>query len=217
MAQLAAIAAAHGSTFRVSETNSANCGGIHGASDALASALWGTDMLFSLANAGVRGVNFHTFTGALYAPVEFGAYKGHFAGFVHPLFYAMMLFDRATPSGARLLPAGPNVATASLKTWATVDPAGTRRIVVINKNPAKARRVALQVPGGAATGRVQRLVGPSITATSGITLAGQSYGPATTTGRLRGKRRDERVVRRAGTYRVDLPPASAALVTVRSG
>jgi hypothetical protein len=217
MAQLAAVASAHGSTFRVSETNSANCGGVHGASDALASALWGTDMLFSLADAGVRGVNFHTFTGALYAPVEFGASKGRFAGFVHPLLYAMMLFDRATPSGARLLPAGPNPATASLKTWATVDPAGTRRVVVINKNPAKTRRVVLRVPGGGAAGRVQRLVGPSITATSGVTLAGQSYGNATTDGRLRGKLRNERVARRAGAFRVDMPPASAALVTIPQG
>jgi Glycosyl hydrolase family 79 C-terminal beta domain len=197
--------------------NSADCGGIHGASDALASALWGTDMLFSLANAGVRGVNFHTFTGALYAPVEFGAYKGHFAGFVHPLFYAMMLFNRATPSGARLLPAGPNPATGSLKTWATVDPAGTRRIVVVNKNPANTRRVVLRVPGAAARGKVQRLVGPSITATSGITLAGQSYGVATTNGRLKGKVRNERVARRNGAFRVDVPPASAALVTIPRG
>jgi Glycosyl hydrolase family 79 C-terminal beta domain len=217
MAQLAGVAAAHGSTFRVSEMNSANCGGIHGASDSLASALWGADMLFSLADVGVQGVNFHTFTGALYAPIEFGAFKGHFAGFVHPLFYGMLLFDRATPSGARLLPAGPNPATASLKTWATVDPAGTRRVVVINKNPAKTRRVVLRVPGGGAAGRVQRLVGPSITATSGIKLAGQSYGNATTDGRLRGKLRNERVARSGGAFRVDMPPASAALVTIPQG
>ena len=45
-------------------------------------------MLFALANAGVRNVNFHTFNGALYAPVDFGVRKGHFAGDVRPLFYA---------------------------------------------------------------------------------------------------------------------------------
>jgi hypothetical protein len=217
MAQLAAVAAAHGSTFRVSEINSANCGGIHGASDSLASALWGADMLFSLADAGVRGVNFHSFTGALYAPLEFGVSKGHFAGFVHPLFYGMMLFDRATPKGTRLLPAGPNPATASLKTWATLDPAGTRRIVVINKNPAKARRVVLKAPGAGAAGRIERLTGPSITATNGITLAGQGYGAATTDGKLRGKLKVERIKRRGGTFRLDVPPASAALVTVPQG
>jgi len=216
MAQLAAVATAHGSTFRVSETNSANCGGIHGASDSLASALWGADMLFSLADAGVRGVNFHTFTGAPYAPLEFGLSKGHFVGFVHPLFYAMQLFDQATPRGARLLPAGPNPATASLKTWATVDPAGTRRIVVINKNSAKARRVVLKVPGGGAAARVERLTGPSITATKGIKLAGRSYGVATTDGKLRGKPKVERLKRRGGEFRLDMPAASAALVTVRA-
>jgi Glycosyl hydrolase family 79 C-terminal beta domain len=217
MAQLAAVAATHGSTFRVSEMNSANCGGVHGASDALASALWGTDALFALADAGVRGVNFHTFTGAFYAPVDFGLHKGHFAGFVRPLFYGMLLFDRATPRGARLLAVGPNPSTGSLKTWGTVDRAGTRRVVVINKSPVKTRRLVLRVPGGAGRARVQRLVGPSITATRGITFGGRGYGDATTDGKLRGKARTERVARRGGAFRIDVAPASAALVTIRRG
>ena len=152
MAQLAAVASAHGSTFRVSEMNSANCGGVHGASDALASALWGTDMMFALADAGVRGVNFHTFTGAFYAPVDFGLHKGHFAGFVHPLFYAMLLFNRATPQGARLLPVGPNPPTALVQDVGDGRPRGTRRVVVINKSPVKARRLVLRVPGGGGAG-----------------------------------------------------------------
>ena len=217
MAQLAAVASAHGSTLRVSEINSANCGGVHGASDSLASALWGTDMLFSLADAGVRGVNFHTFTGAFYAPVDFGLHKGHFAGFVHPLFYAMLLFDRATPKGSRLLSAGPNPRTGSFKTWATVDPAGTRRVVVINKSPTKSRRLVLKVPGAGDRAKVQRLRGPSIIATDGITLGGRGYGAATPDGRLRGKARSERTGRRNGSFRIDMPPASAALVTIAAG
>jgi hypothetical protein len=217
MAQLAAVASAHGSSLRVSEMNSANCGGVHGASDALASALWGADSMFALADAGVRGVNFHTFTGAFYAPVDFGLHKGHFAGFVRPLFYAMLMFDRAAPQGARMLPVGPNPPTSSFKTWATVDPAGTRRVVVINKSPVKARRLVLRVPGGGARARVERLVGSSITATSGITFGGRGYGDATPDGKLRGKARTERVGRRGGAFRIDVPPASAALVTVRAG
>jgi hypothetical protein len=217
MAQLAAVAQAHGSTFRVSEMNSANCGGVHGASDALASALWGTDAMFALADAGVRGVNFHTFTGAFYAPVDFGVAKGHFAGFVHPLFYGMMLFNRAAPRGARLLAVGPNAPTASLKTWGTIDPAGTRRVVVINKSPRKTRRLVLRMPGAGARARVQRLVGSSITATTGITLGGRGFGDATFDGKLRGKDRSERVSRRSGAFRIDMPPASAALVTIAAG
>jgi hypothetical protein len=156
------------------------------------------------------------FTGAFYAPVDFGLSKGHFAGFVHPLFYGMLLFSRAAPAGARLLPVGPNSPTGSLKTWGTVDPKGTRRVVVINKSPVKTRRLVLRVPGGGARGKVERLVGPSITATSGITFGGRGYGAATPDGKLRGKVRTERVSRRGGAFRVDVPPATAALVTVRA-
>ena len=217
MTQLAAVAAAHGATFRVSETNSANCGGVRGASNGLASALWGADTLFGLATAGVRNVNFHTFDGALYAPVDFALVQGHFAAQVHPLFYGMLLFARANPRGARLLPAGPNPSTGLLKTWATIDPAGTRRVVVINKDDVNSRTVALRVPGGARRARVERLLGPSITATRGITFGGQGYGDATFDGKLRGKAKLERLVRRGGAFRLTIPANSAALVTVARG
>jgi hypothetical protein len=215
MAQLAAVARAHGATFRVSETNSANCGGVRGASDSMAAALWGADMLFALADAGVRSVNFHTFGGALYAPVDFGIREGHFSGRVNPLFYGMLLFSRANPKGARLLPTGPNPASGRLKTWATVDPAGTRRVVVINKDTRKTHTVRLRVPGATSRARVRRLAGPKVTATRGITFAGQGWGDATFDGELRGRARVERVARRFGGFRVELPPATAALVTVR--
>jgi hypothetical protein len=215
MAQLAAVARAHGAPFRVSEVNSANCGGVRGASNSLASALWSVDMLFALADAGVRSVNFHTFTGALYSPVDFGLRRGHFAGRVNPMFYGMLLFSRANPKGARLLPTGPNPASGRLKTWATVDPVGTRRVVVINKDTRKTHTVRLAVPGGTSRARVRRLVGPKVTATRGITFAGQGWGDATFDGELRGRAREERVERRSGAFRVEIPPSSAALVTVR--
>jgi hypothetical protein len=215
MAQLAAVAQTHGATFRVSETNSANCGGVRGASDSMASALWSADLLFALADAGVRSVNFHTFKGALYSPVDFTMTKGHFSARVKPLFYGMLLFSRANPQGARLLPTGPNPTTARLKTWATVDPFGTRRVVVINKDTRKTHTVSLRVPGGAARARVRRLTAPKATATRGITFAGRGWGDATFDGKLRGRAKVERVARRSGAFKVAVPPASAALVTVR--
>jgi hypothetical protein len=217
MAQLAAVARAHGATFRVSETNSANCGGVRGASNSLASALWGADMLFALADAGVRSVNFHAFSDALYTPVDFGLHKGHFAGRVNPLFYGMLLFARANPKGARLLPTGPNPASGRLKTWATVDPLGIRRVVVINKDTRKTHTVRLAVPGGARRARVRRLAGPKVTATRGITFAGQGWGDSTSDGELRGRATVERAQRRSGAFRIVMPPSSAALVTVRRG
>lgn len=217
MAQLAAVASAHGAPFRVSETNSANCGGVRGASNSVASALWGVDMLFALANAGVRNVDFHTFNGALYAPVDFGVRRGHFAAEVHPLFYGMLLFARANPHGARLLPTGPNPQTAKLKTWATIDPVGTRRVVVINKDTRQTDTVVLRVPGGGDRARVERLAGPSVTSTRNVTLGGLGYGDASFDGKLRGKPLIERLGRRFGAFRLSVPPGTAALVTIAAG
>jgi hypothetical protein len=216
MSQLSAVATSNGTALRLSEANSANCGGVRGASDSFSSALWGTDLLFGLATAGVRNVNFHTFNGAFYAPVDFALRKGQRVGHVHPLFYGMLLFSRAVPQDARLLPAGPNPPAATLKTWATADRAGTRRVVLLNKSSSE-RNVALSVPGGGAAARVQRLLAPSLRAHKDVTFAGQGYGTSTPDGELRGKAKVERLKRKGGSFRVVLPPGSAALVTVRAG
>jgi Glycosyl hydrolase family 79 C-terminal beta domain len=216
-AQLSAVAAAHGAAVRVSESNTAICGGVHRGSDTFAAALWATDVLFGMAEAGVRNVDFHTWTGSWYAPVDFIRLHGRLVGRVRPLFYAMLLFDRATPAGARLLAMGPNPPNAQLKSWATVDPAGTRRIVLVNKDFRRAHKVVLRVPGGGSRGRVERLLAPSVAATRGVTLAGQAYVPQTPDGMLRGKRVSERLVRKSGAFRVLMPAGSAAIVTVPAG
>jgi hypothetical protein len=213
--QLVAVAATHGAAVRYSELNSAICGGLLGVSNTFASALWGTDVLFGLAEAGVRNVDFHTWTGARYAPVDFARGANGVVGHVRPLFYAMLLFARATPQGSRLLPAGPNAPGASLKTWATIDPAGTRRIVVINKDLKNTRQVVLRVPR-ASRATVQYLRARSALSTSMITIAGQTYGASTTDGRLRGKRLRDTIKARNNAVAVKMPPASAALVTVPS-
>jgi hypothetical protein len=206
MSQLTAVASSFGAPFRLSEANSANCGGVRGASD----------ILFGLANAGVRNVNFHTFNGAFYAPVDFGLRKGRRVAHVHPLFYGMLLFSRAVPRNAHLLPAGPNPPGATLKSWATVDPVGTRRVVLINQSQSP-RTVSLSVPGGSVTARVRRLLAPSSSAHKDVTFGGQGYGTSTPDGELRGKAKVEKIKRASGRFRVEMPPASAALVTVRRG
>jgi len=81
----------------------------------------------------------------------------------------------------------------------------------------KTRRLVLRAPGSAGRAKVQRLLGSSITATSGITFGGRGYGDATPDGKLRGKPSTERAVRRNGAFRIDVPPASAALVTISAG
>jgi hypothetical protein len=214
MGQLTSVATAHGGALRVSEANSANCGGVDGVSNAFASALWGADLLFGLAEAGVTNVDFHSWNGAYYSPVDFVHSHGAVVARVHPLFYGMLLFDRALPAGAKLLPAAPNSPYSALKTWGTLDPAGTRRIVVINKDADRPRLVVLRVPGGASSARVERLSARSVLSKDGVSFAGQTYGRITADGLPTGKRVSEKLVRRRGTFRINMPPGSAALVTV---
>jgi hypothetical protein len=171
-------------------------------------------MLFALADAGVTNVDFHSFNGAYYSPVDFVHSHGALVARVHPLFYGMLLFDRALPAGARLLAAAPNSPNAALKTWASVDPAGTRRIVVINKDGARPRQVVLRIPNGGATARVERLSAPSVLSKDGVTFAGQTYGRTTADGVMTGKKVVETAARAGGAFRVAMPPGSAALVTV---
>ena len=213
-AQLAAVAGAHGAAVRVSDLNSAICGGLPGVSDSFASALWGLDILFGLADAGVRNALFHAWTGSHGAPVDFGSASGRVVGRVHPLYYALLLFERAAPRGSRLLAVGPTPAGSPLKTWATIDPAGTRRIAVINKDPRATFDLVVRLTGRPGRAAVERLTAPSLGSTGTVTLAGQTYGTATTDGRLRGRRRSEALVDRGGALRVRMPPASAALITV---
>jgi hypothetical protein len=217
MQGLASIATAHGAAFRVSEANSANCGGVDGVSNAFASALWGTDMLFGLAQAGVTNVDFHSWNGAYYSPVDFVHSQGELVARVHPLFYGMLLFNRALPAGAKLLPVGPNSPNAATKTYASLDPAGTRRIVVINKDGERARQVVLKVPGGGAGARVERLSAKSVLSKDGVTFAGQTYGRITSDGVMTGQRVVEPLVRANGAFRLAMPAGSAALVTVPAG
>jgi hypothetical protein len=53
----------NGQSFRLGEMNSIDTGGLTGLSNSFSSALWATDMMFSLASIGVDGVNWHTASG----------------------------------------------------------------------------------------------------------------------------------------------------------
>ena len=176
--------------------NSAICGGLRGVSDTMASALWGTDMLFGLAEAGVRNVDFHTWTGSIYGPIDWRPRRtARRVAKVRPLFYAMLLFNRATPPGSKLLAVGPNAGGARLKTWGTIDRAGTRRFVAINKDHRLGRRARAHParPASRATSTVERLVAPGAKSENNVTFGGRGWGGTTADGKPKGKRRIERV------------------------
>jgi hypothetical protein len=211
-----AAAHAHHASFRVDELNSATCGGAHGVSNVFASALWALNTLFSMVRVGVDGVNIHTFHHATYAPFDFTRTHRRWTAQVKPLYYGLLMFSQAAPPGSRLLPArGP--ARPGLHTWITRATDGTERVLLVNDSARASATVAvgpLAPPAGNA--RVLWLRAPRLSATSGITLGGRSFGASTESGALPGPLETAIVRPTRGRYVIELPPASAALVRPRA-
>jgi Glycosyl hydrolase family 79 C-terminal beta domain len=212
VAAYAAVAHARGLPFRLGELNTASCKGAVGVSDTFASALWALDALFNLAKVGVDGVNIHTLPGSNYELSTFTQFpNGTWGAFVHPEYYGLMMFAQAFPPGARLLPVV--APSGPVKIWATTAPDGTTRVVLINKDTTAGHSVQLQLPGAVTGASLEWLQAPSVTSTSGVTLGGQTFGAQTTTGAFPGPLSTTAAYPTLGTYAIDLPPASAVMLT----
>ncbi|HLH64105.1 MAG TPA: glycosyl hydrolase family 79 C-terminal domain-containing protein [Solirubrobacteraceae bacterium] len=222
-----AIARRQHRQLRVDELNSVACRGKSGVSDTFAAALWAPDALFSLARAGVDGVDVHTLPGSAYQLFKVRRVHGLWEAHVEPVYYGLQLFAQAAPPGSRLLAvsAGPDRAgrrgmrglPATLSAWATRARDGTLRILLIDKSASRSRTVILRLaPGAGPVATVERMLAPSVSSRGGVTLGGRSYGAETATGVL-GAPLDSSVPVAAGRVTVTLPAASAALVTVAPG
>jgi len=212
VARYVGIAHARHVKLRIDEMNTVSCGGAPGISNAFVSALWALDAVFQMARVGVDGVNIHTYPGAPYGLFKFKHRHGRWRAFVAPEYYGLEMFAQAAPPGARLLRT--SGALGKLRSWATRAPDGTVHVVLINDYTAHARTVAVRIPGVSGMATLERLQAPGISARSGVTLGGQTYGNATSTGRLAG-RSTLAVVRKTGSgYVVELPRASAAMLTI---
>lgn len=210
------IAIAHGAhrKLRVDELNSVACRGKAGVSDTFASALWVTDALFSLARAGVDGVNMHTLPHAAYELFRFSHRGGAWEARVRPIYYGLELFAQAAPPGARLLRVSRHGADDGLSVWATRAPDHKVRVVVINKSQTQRKTVTVGLPAGAGrTATVERMLAPSAGAKRRVTLGGRTYGATTKTGRLRTAEVALAPITK-GRVTLSMPRASAALVAV---
>ncbi len=211
------IARAQGRAVRVDELGSVACRGRAGVSDTFASALWATDALFSLASVGVGGVNLHTLPGAAYEPFTLARVGGRWRAHVEPEYYGLRLFAEAAPAGSRLMAVRGTGHGVSLSAWATRSRDGSERLVLIDKDPRRARTVRIAVPAGL-DGRdatVERLTAPSVAARGGVRLGGRTYGAVTHTGAL-GAPRTARAPSGGGrTVVVRVAGGSAALVSFR--
>jgi hypothetical protein len=200
---------ARGLQLRVDEMNSVACSGIKGVSNTFASALWALDTLFNMASVGVDGVNFHTLPRAGYELFTFKRVKGKWEAFVHPEYYGMLMFGQAAPPGSKLLPT--TAPSGPVKVWATRSSNGQIHVVVINKSLTTGENVQVTVPG-ASTASVEWLRAPSASATSGVSLGGETFGNESSTGTL-GAMQDGQLQSFLGAYTIDVPPASAVMLT----
>lgn len=214
---LVAAATSRGLPIAMAETNSASCGGMPGVSNSFASALWGLDYMFTLAQDGFRSVNFHMSYrpggGSSYNPIDTYAASsgGQYRNVAEPLYYAMYLFAR-NASGERLTPTSIST-NANITAYATSAP-GSLRVYVINKDLKAAGEIEVKL--SRATGPASLLL---LKASSLDSAAQQtSYGNAQfrSNGVLPAPRLTKVSGNSRGEYRFYLPNASAAVLTVKS-
>jgi hypothetical protein len=207
-----AIAVAHaaGLGFRLTEINSVTCGGLEGVSNTFATALWAPDALFELLRAGVEGVSLHARVTSINRPFSFDRQGLE----TRPLLYGLLLFARMLGPGARLVPVHLRSAQSlHLKVWAVrytqVDP--LLAVMLINKGRRSAR-ITLHLPTRY-PGSVMRLLAPSASATSGVTLGGMQLNH---NAGWSGKDTEQDLKpSRDGSYVVPVRGESAALLTVK--
>ena len=208
-----AVAHAHraGEQFRIDEMGSVSCNGRAGVSDTMASALWVMDALFQIDADGVDGADLHSQPASTNGLFDFTRSKTTWSASVHPLYYGALMFSQAAPAGSRLLPlSGP--AQTTMRAWATRSADGSTRVLLINDS-LHSSALALVHLASSAPAAVEPLRAASAYARAGVTLGGQTFGAATSTGVLAAPVAQS-ATPRGGQYRVTLPAASAVLLTV---
>ncbi len=193
-----------GLPFRLAETNSCYQGGKPGVSDTFASALWGGDLMYQLAAAGGKGINFHGGGYGWYTPVAGTRRNGFLA---RPLYYGMLMFAQAGPgtlveSNVANLPDAP-----LLNAYALRNDDGGLRVAIFNKND---RAVQLTIDAGQKLGPADalRLCAPRLDDRTDTTFGGAPVGASGAWTAAKG----EFVAVEGGTAKLELEPASAALV-----
>ena len=210
-----ALAAAHHVRFRLDETGSVSCGGRPGVSDTFASALWALDISLRAMTTGISGINFegnvaHCNT---YTPICARTPVRLLSGVLSPQpeWYALLMASEL--AGKRPLHVHVTPARANLDVAGFAGADGSVAVVVVNDAPAGSGNAVLHIAVGRrfGSGRVLRLEGPSVEATSGVTLGGRAVGRG---GAWSPPRRLPVRVARRGVVTVGVRPGSASLVTL---
>jgi hypothetical protein len=202
--------------FRDGECNSFSHHGEPGLSDALISALWSLDFLFTNAKYGASGVNFHGGEQGMDGSLPFiysaiGETNGMVTG-AHPLFYGMLMFSMA--GNGHALATTATAGSVNFTAYAIDTGDATTSVVLVNKDTVSGVTATVNVGAAVTKASAIYLRGPapvSLNATSAITLAGTGISTAGVW-----SPNPPYALATAGTsVTLLVPPASAALVRVQ--
>jgi hypothetical protein len=127
-----------------------------------------------------------------------------------------MMIAQAAPAGSHLLRLGTSP-PAGVKVWATRATDGVTHVVIINKGLKRSQFLRIKIAGAHGAAEVEQLRAPSVHATGGVTLGGQTFGAQTTTGVLSGPASHHPMSPSQGGYPVTVPAASATMLTIPAG
>lgn len=174
---LSAASQATGIPFRMGECNSYYNGGAIGVSNSYASSLWVLDFLFGCAQGGASGVNLHGGGHANgYTPI---ADNNGTVIEARPEFYGMTLFTLA--GQGTLYQTSLSAGSTNVTAYAVKTAAGGLNIIIVNKDTSQNLEMTISLPQSAKSAALTTMsqlssgaTGPSLTATSGVTIQGAS-------------------------------------------
>lgn len=156
----------------IDESNSVSGGGASGVSDVFASSLWGLDYMFTAAETGVSGIEFHGSAGTTdgyYTPIGLNP-SGIYA---KPLYYALLLFHNLVQGGT--IVQTNTTSPINLTSHAVITTDGKLQIVLINKDQTTDTNADVTIPSGYLSGSEIRLQAPAVTSfVKDVTLGGST-------------------------------------------
>jgi hypothetical protein len=167
-------------SYRLDECNSYFAHGAPNVSDAFGAALWAIDFLFIGAENGSSGVNFHGGgpgqdgpTPFLYTPIQ--EMNGAVTG-VQPIFYGILAF--ALAGNGNVLQTTAHANALNFTAYAVGQEDGSTNVVLDNKDATSAISASVDLDATVTSASAVYLLGPSLAATTGVTLAGGTVSAA---------------------------------------
>lgn len=157
-----------GIPYRISECNSFGNGGAAGVSNSYASSLWVIDFLFNAALGGATGVNMHGGGNSPgYTPIadDSGAVIE-----ARPEYYGLLLFTVA--GSGTLLETHLSAGNVDVTAYALRTASGGLNLMLVNKDTLQNLTLTIQTNQRIETATAQTMTGPSLSATSGVTIQG---------------------------------------------